>query len=563
MAGKVLSIEVGYSFTKVCELDYQAKKTKVYNSFVLPTPEGILADGMLTVDDDFVAAFKAKLAELKIKTKGAVFTISSSKIATREVRIPYCKENRIGDLVRSNLQDYFPIDVSQYMVAHSVLEVEGLTKTADETGAKKATGTPTGYKLLLLAVPSQIINSYRLFAGALGLEVKEIDYNGNSIYQVAKEECAEGTQMIVKIDERSSLLLVIKDGVIVLNRTIPYGIDESVATLVETKAWGEISSYEDALALATHNICILPSFQRTAVVKEEEAEPATDTAEVLQDKMAVTSSLMSLVGGISKVVDYYNSRNMDAKIEDMYITGVGADFAGISNLLSNELGLIVEALTHVAGVQSEKTLKDGSFGEFAACVGAAMAPVHFTSEHDEENVKSKASMDSMHIALIACAGCILIGVVLVISSLIPYFSAKNKQKEYNAIIENLEPVYDVYVQYQSLMSQAEQLAALDKETVNRNKDIVAFIEALEAKMPTSFALNDFTATTEGITMNVSVETKEEAAAVLDELRKMEMFIYVDTTALSQLVTEVGETQYSFAVEMLYAPIVEETTEGEE
>ena len=564
MAGKVLSIEVGYSFTKVCELDYQAKKTKVYNSFVLPTPEGILADGMLTVDDDFVAAFKAKLAELKIKTKGAVFTISSSKIATREVRIPYCKENRIGDLVRSNLQDYFPIDVSQYMVAHSVLEVEGVTKGAtDETGAKKPTGTPTGYKLLLLAVPAQIINSYRLFAGALGLEVKEIDYNGNSIYQVAKEECAEGTQMIAKIDERSSLLLVIKDGVIVLNRTIPYGIDESVATLAETKAWGEISSYEDALALATHNICILPSFQRPAVMKDEDAVPGADTAAVLQDKMAVTSSLMSLVGGISKVVDYYNSRNMEEKIEDMYITGVGADVAGISNLLSNELGLIVQALTHVTGVQSEKALKDGSFGEFAACVGAAIAPVHFTSEHDEESGKSKGSMDSMQIALIACAGCILLGVILVISSLIPYFTVKNKQKEYNAIIENLEPVYDVYVQYQTAMSQAEQLAALDKETVNRNKDIVAFIEALEAKMPTSFALNDFTATTEGITMNVSVGTKEEAAAVLDELRKMEMFIYVDTTALSQLVTEVGETQYSFAVEMLYAPIVEETTEGEE
>ena len=88
MAGKVLSIEVGYSFTKVCELDYQSKKPKIYNSFVLPTPDDILADGMLTVDEGFVAAFKEKLAEKKIKTKTAVFTISSSKIATREVKIP-------------------------------------------------------------------------------------------------------------------------------------------------------------------------------------------------------------------------------------------------------------------------------------------------------------------------------------------------------------------------------------------------------------------------------------------------------------------------------------------
>lgn len=559
MAGKVLSIEVGYSFTKVCEMDYQSKKPKLYHSFVLPTPEGVLADGMLTADDAFVAALKGKLSELKIKTKGVVFTISSSKIATREVRIPYCKENRIGDLVRANLQDYFPIDVSQYMVAHSILEVEGISKTVDEeTGAKKTTGTPTGYKLLLLAVPAQIINGYRLFASALGLEVKEIDYNGNSVYQVAKEECSEGTQMIVKLDERSSLLLVLKDGVIVLNRTIPYGMDETIAAIGETSVWGEVSTYEAALSLARENTCILPQFKRP----EGESQ---DSAEVVRDLMAVTSSLMSLVGGISKVVDYYNSRNTDAPIENMYITGVGADVAGIPELLVNELGYPVFVLSHLFGIHTEKVFKDGLVGEFAACIGAAVAPVHFSSEQDEEKTgaKGKSKMDAMHIAILISAGCVLIGVALVISSLIPYYIEKSKQKQYNAIIEELAPVYEVYLQYQTVSAQAEKMSALDKETVNRNGDIVAFIETLEARMPATFSLNDFTATTEGITMNVTVGSKEEVAAVLDELRKQDMFISVDTTSLSQLVTEVGETQYSFAVEMLYAPMEEETTEGEE
>ncbi len=558
MAGKVLSIEVGYSFTKVCEMDYQSKKPKMYHSFVIPTPEGVLADGMLTANDEFVVALKGKLSELKIKTKGVVFTISSSKIATREVRIPYCKENRIGDLLRANLQDYFPIDVSQYMVAHSILEVEGISKTVDEeTGAKKTTGTPTGYKLLLLAVPAQIINGYRLFASALGLEVKEIDYNGNSVYQVAKEECSEGTQMVVKLDERSSLLLVLKDGVIVLNRTIPYGMDETIAAIGETTAWGEVSSYEEALKLSRENVCILPQFKRP----EEE----TESAEMIRDLMAVTSSLMSLVGGISKVVDYYNSRNMDAKIENMYITGVGADVAGMPELLAGELGYPVFALSHLFGIHTEKVIKDGLVGEYAACVGAAMSPVHFSSEQDEEKggAKGKAKMDAMHIAILISAGCVVIGIVLVISSLIPYYAEKKKQKEYNAIIEELAPVYDVYVQYQTLSAQAEKMIALDKETVNRNGDIVDFVETLEDRMPATFSLNDFTATTEGITMNVTVGSKEEVAAVLDELRKLSMFISVDTTSLSQLITEVGETQYSFAVEMLYAPMEEETTEGEE
>ena len=133
----------------------------------------------------------------------------------------------------------------------------------------------------------------------------------------------------------------------------------------------------------------------------------------------------------------------------------------------------------------------------------------------------------------------------------------------NAIITQLEPVYEVYLKHQSLSAQTMKMEALDDLTVNRNSEINEFISALETKMQSSFALTDFTATAQGITMNVTVETKEEVAVVLDELRKLECFIFVDTTALSELTTEIGETQYSFAVEMLYAPIEKETEEGEE
>ena len=121
----------------------------------------------------------------------------------------------------------------------------------------------------------------------------------------------------------------------------------------------------------------------------------------------------------------------------------------------------------------------------------------------------------------------------------------------------------MYLKHQSLSAQTMKMEALDAMTVNRNKDMVEFIAALETKMPTSFGLNDLTATETGITMNVTVKSKEEVAVVLSELRKLDCFSFVDTTALSELTTEIGETQYSFAVEMEYAPIETETEEGEE
>ena len=509
MAGKVLSIEVGYAMTKVCEMDYMAKKPRVYRYFSIPTPDGVLADGMITVTEDFVNSLKAEMTANKIRTKDAVFTISSSKIATREVKIPYCKESNIGNLVRVNLSDYFPIDVSRYVSAYSILEVEGAAQTEEK---EKSKAKPTGYRLLILAAPIDIIDSYKMLAAALKLNVKEIDYCGNSIYQAAKESCAEGTQMIVKIDSRSSLLLAQKDGRIVMTRTIPYGI------------------WQDAQG------------------SQEESEQA----------------MVALVEGVSKVVDYYNSGHGNEPIERISLTGVGADYIGLRELMEEEIQAKVRLLNNITGINTEKVFKGNNFSEYTACIGAALAPIHFASDKDEDKgATAKGGVDPLRLTILISGGCVLIGVVLILMALFPYLEEKQKKEEYTAIIEQLEPVYEVYLKHQSLSAQVLSMETLDAMTVNRNEDLVEFIAALETKMPTSFSLSDFTATATGITMNVTVGTKEETAVVLNELRKLDCFSFVDTTAVSELITEIGETQYSFSVEMIYAPVEAETEEGEE
>ena len=140
-----------------------------------------------------------------------------------------------------------------------------------------------------------------------------------------------------------------------------------------------------------------------------------------------------------------------------------------------------------------------------------------------------------------------------------YFSAR--------VATNLDELYNMIKTKRYTLARIRRLVlsmeALDAMTVNRNKDMVEFITALETKMPSSFSLSDLTATANGITMNVTVATKEETAVVLNELRKLECFSFVDTTSVSELITEIGETQYSFSVEMVYAPIEEETEEGGE
>ena len=55
MAGKVISIEIGYSLTRVCEVDYKSKTHKVNGYYTMPTPEEMINDGILNFNETFVA----------------------------------------------------------------------------------------------------------------------------------------------------------------------------------------------------------------------------------------------------------------------------------------------------------------------------------------------------------------------------------------------------------------------------------------------------------------------------------------------------------------------------
>ena len=68
---KMLSVEIGLSTIKIAEMDYQAKKPKVYRCLELPTPEKAIKDGHINPAKMEILAdtIKSTLVENKIRTK--------------------------------------------------------------------------------------------------------------------------------------------------------------------------------------------------------------------------------------------------------------------------------------------------------------------------------------------------------------------------------------------------------------------------------------------------------------------------------------------------------------
>ncbi len=538
MANKVLSIEIGYTSTKICLVDYKIKSPKVYKYVKLPTPMGVVQDGLLNATEEFAAELKASIAMNKMNCKNVVFTVNSTKIASREVTVPMVKDNRLMDMIKANSSDYFPIDLTQYQLGCIKL---GLSQE----------GNGDRLRVMVLAIPNFLIDSYSKLAEMCGLNLLALDYSGNSVYQVVKENCKKGIQMVIKIDDNSSVLTIMKEQVMVLQRSIAYGVGDAIEAIVENEVFG-CESYQEAAELATRKTCTKLAINAEFLIEEDEEE--VDTVELATAKQNVANSFNMLVGAISRVIDFYTSRNGGEQIDQIYITGAGSSFSGLSKLMTNEIGLKIKNLRHVENMSLEKFFTEGQFGEYIGCIGAVIAPVVLVEENAKKKKQDKAKADSKDYtgaAYLLLIGGTLLAIALLGVSFMNYTS-ENKEYDQNvATLNSLTEIKTIYAKYLGTKAAHVDVANLYAITENSNEELVSFIEEMEEKMPADIQVTNFVSDKETVNMSIEVGTKEEMANAVQQLRSFHSLSDVKVLGSQDEISELGVRTVTFTVSGIY------------
>jgi type IV pilus assembly protein PilM len=555
MANRVLSIEIGNSSTQIIDVDYKTKNRKVYDAVRIRNPKDVISDGIVQPTEEYVEQLRTRLAEAKIKTKDCIFTITSTRIASREVIIPNVKQNRIEGIVKANAQDYFPIDLEQYEIGfHMVGNGE-----PDETGK---------LRVMALAVPKTLLNSYYELAAACGLNVVGFDYTSNSIYQVLKNACGEGVNMVLKVDETTTTAMILHNGEIAMQRTVSYGVEEAITIVGNSKLFGNIN-YNSAIPMLRTKNCInrtmRPEDLEWDLTSDEDEDEVDDRMKALKNK--VTSALEPVINSISRVIDYYNSRNSEFPIDNVYLTGVGGDFAGFSKLMTNCLEIKVSPLSHLDAVTFGRSLKDSSLGEFIACLGAVINPVGLADKEKQKaaNVTLVKGTNYTFVAVAVLVLGVIVGGALAVTSILRLKSAEVTNASLNAKKTQYSEAQTVYNTYLAVQQQNTKYQYLYYTTQSRNEDLVAFINELEQILPSSFYTESFSSDANGISMSVTVTGKPTAAKVIQNLRDMESIDNVSISGISDSVNEAGESTVTFSISGTYKPIAlpgEETTAEE-
>lgn len=557
-AQRVLSVEIGYSLTQVCEMDYQSKHPNVYGVFSMKTPEGILNDGYVKLNDTFIQELKSYLAANSFQAKKVIFTVSSTKIASREAIIPEVKENKVRDMIITNITDYFPVDPSMYQFAHTVME-----SFTDESNNKRL-------RVMVMAAPSDILDGYFELARALQLDLVSIDYSGNSIFQALRNRFSKGVNLTVKIDERSSLLTVTNNGVITMQRSGIYGADQVVDIMMETDVYGDKLTYDAAIrTLRKNNLVLRAEDEATLEKKEEEsrllarqqadivsesaitgdtsslaaatvaAKQAENAVKMLRLKRDVTYSYEQLISSIVRVIDYYNSKNRDAAIDNIVITGIAADFWGFSTLLSNELGRDVEVLKDLSGTSINQGLhlQDISLGDYISVIGAGIGSVGFMpaalAAAIQEDKTKNAFATKEQVPLIVFVACVSVSVILGVMALVPFISSSISFDRLTTKKAELQPIEAVYNDYLAKKADNDYLLSMYSMTENSNRDLYELFGKIENALPTDTAVKSLGIDSTGMTINMTLNNKREAAAAIINLRTLDAFSDVSVTGITQ------------------------------
>ena len=519
---KILCIEPEHSQIRVAVVEKKGRICRVSKCFRFLAPQGAVEDGYIRDTSNLGKKLKEELASRKIKIKKVCFLASSTRIATREVSIPMVKEKTIQSLIEANAEDYFPIDASKYVLSYSFLD-KGEKVSGKE---KRERDNPTQYQLMVYAAPKSISAAYKEMAECAGLTLVRVAYTGDSIYQAVKQEFSQNVNLLVKIEEKNTLITIVKDGKLALQRNVNYGVDSAVDTLRMFPVFGSDLTFEDAEDILCSRACIRSALDMDPMEKEPE-----DTDEFVREaRREVTESLRYLIGNISRIMDYYISRNPDASFGKVLCCGLGGEVKGMERLLTNELGYEVSVITDLSDCVYQETEKDGGLGVYAALAGAMRSGINLM---ERTSRKKKSASESMSGAvLIFCVGS-LAELALAGSGFFVRAYQQREQEHLNRRIEEERDIEDIYNAYNNARNRYEGYQRMYKYTNTPNEGLKNFVEELEEKMPSNITVETFSSTGTQVSFSMRLANKSEAANTLIQLRSFESLLLVNTTGIDE------------------------------
>lgn len=492
-------------------------------SVLVDTPEYALEDGYIINRKMFCDRLKTCIQREKFHTNKVIFTVSSTKIYTKEITVPVAGQRKLKEIIHTNIKEYLPFDISDYTITYSVIE-------------KVTVKEKKMLRVFLYAAPENLVTNYYNVAEMLGLEVESLDYMGNSMYQILKKTSQDGTNLYMQVNETSTMISILKGRSLMLQRTISYGTNALAEALLESDVQIAVTSEREVDKL----------MQQTSMMQENPVREAMDY----------------LSNSIERVISYYVNQDGGQQINSIFMLGHGTKIRGLRDWISTQLGAPIQEIVRYEKLKCGKytqAYKDNPF-EFAGCIGAVYHSIGIQSKKLLEKKEEKSNTIS---TAVVSGVCLLFSILFVYMGLHDYQKAEDKLKQKQSQLFELPLTKDEQGIYSELLLHITDIEALEQATKTKNEHLSELMNALEKTLPTQTKVQSLQITNTGISMNVVVPSKEVTAKLMLQLESMNTYFSdVNISGLSDSKDETGIGEVSFVITCQYNGAAA-VTEGED
>lgn len=225
LSGRALVVQITEREIRIAQMTLGSDA--ISGQVILPTPPNAVEDGQLVGLDALHDAMEPVLRQgLFRRCRKVVFSLCSTQVISESVTVPAVKkQQRLGQMLLANMDEYFPIDPGEYQLSWESVGVE-------------AREDARLLRVQLWAVPRTMLHRYYALANSMGLSVAAVDFCGHShatavdadfaLPKHAKSSADTDDGVCLYINAESELLLLtfVHNGQVKLQRLLQRGYSQ-------------------------------------------------------------------------------------------------------------------------------------------------------------------------------------------------------------------------------------------------------------------------------------------------------------------------------------------------
>lgn len=225
LSGRALVVQITEREIRIAQMTLGSDA--ISEQVILPTPPNAVEDGQLVGLDALRDAMEPVLRQgLFRRCRKVVFSLCSTQVISESVTVPAVKkQQRLGQMLLANMDEYFPIDPGEYQLSWETVGVE------QREDARLL-------RVQLWAVPRAMLHRYYALANSMGLSVAAVDFCGHShatavdadfaLPKHAKSSADTDDGVCLYINAESELLLLtfVHNGQVKLQRLLQRGYSQ-------------------------------------------------------------------------------------------------------------------------------------------------------------------------------------------------------------------------------------------------------------------------------------------------------------------------------------------------